>query len=199
MDIDFDKEGGLVPVIVQDATTLKVLMLAYMNEEALSLTRKTKKLTFYSRSRKELWVKGETSGNYLHLVDIKVDCDGDTLLARAIPDGPACHTGSDTCWDEVNKKDSLEFITHLENIIEERKDADPDTSYTARLFDKGVKKISQKVGEEAVELILEAMGDLDDLLLEESADLMYHLLVLLHAKGYSFRDVIYVLKDRHKV
>ncbi|MGM0464726.1 MAG: phosphoribosyl-AMP cyclohydrolase, partial [Bacteroidota bacterium] len=107
MDIDFDKEGGLVPVIVQDATTLKVLMLAYMNEEALSLTRKTKKLTFYSRSRKELWVKGETSGNYLNLVDIKVDCDGDTLLARAIPDGPACHTGSDTCWDEVNKKDSL--------------------------------------------------------------------------------------------
>lgn len=199
MDIDFDKESGLVPVIVQDATTLKVLMLAYMNEEALSLTRKTKKLTFYSRSRKELWVKGETSGNYLHLVDIKVDCDGDTLLARAIPDGPACHTGSDTCWDEVNKKDSLEFITHLESIIEERKDADPGTSYTARLFDKGVKKISQKVGEEAVELILEAMSDLDDLLLEESADLMYHLLVLLHAKGYSFRDVIYVLKDRHKV
>lgn len=199
MDIDFDKDGGLVPVIVQDATTLKVLMLAWMNEEALSLTQQNKKLTFYSRSRREIWVKGETSGNYLNLVDIKVDCDGDTLLARAIPDGPACHTGSDTCWDEVNKKDSLEFITHLENIIEERKDADPGTSYTARLFDKGVKKISQKVGEEAVELILEAMGDLDDLFLEESADLVYHLLVLLHAKGYSFRDVITALKARHKV
>ncbi|MCF8222766.1 MAG: bifunctional phosphoribosyl-AMP cyclohydrolase/phosphoribosyl-ATP diphosphatase HisIE [Bacteroidales bacterium] len=199
MKIDFEKNNGLVPVIVQDATTAKVLMMAYMNEEALSLTKKNKKLTFYSRSRKEIWVKGETSGNYLHLVDIKVDCDGDTLLARAIPDGPACHTGSDTCWHEVNKKDSLEFVSYLENIIEERKDADPDSSYTARLFDKGVKKISQKVGEEAVELILEAMDDRDDLMLEESADLVYHLLVLLHAKGYAFRDVAATLRKRHKI
>ena len=199
MEIDFAKDNGLVPVIVQDATTSKVLMLGYMNAEALDITRKTKKLTFYSRSRKELWTKGETSGNYLKLVDIKVDCDGDTLLARAIPEGPACHTGDDTCWGEINQKDSLEFITYLETIIESRRDADPDTSYTSRLFDKGVKKIAQKVGEEAVELILEAAGESDELFIEESADLVYHLLVLLHAKGLSFRDTIRLLRERHKI
>jgi len=199
MDIDFDKSEGLVPVIVQDATTSKVLMLAYMNEEALQVTKETKKLTFFSRSRKELWTKGETSGNYLRLVDIKIDCDGDTLLAKAIPDGPACHTGDDTCWGEVNQKDSLEFITYLETIIESRKEADPGSSYTARLFDKGVKKIAQKVGEESVELILEAVNGMDSLLLEEAADLVYHFLVLLHAKGYAFKDIIAALKARHKI
>jgi len=199
MDIDFDKNEGLVPVIVQDATTSKVLMLAYMNEEALQVTKETKKLTFFSRSRKELWTKGETSGNYLRLVDIKIDCDGDTLLAKAIPDGPACHTGDDTCWGEVNQKDSLEFITYLETIIESRKEADPGSSYTARLFDKGVAKISQKVGEESVELILEAVNGRDDLFLEEAADLIYHFLVLLHAKGFAFRDTIAALKARHKI
>lgn len=199
MDIDFNKNGGLVPVIVQDATTLKVLMLAYMNKEALSITKETKRLTFFSRSRKELWTKGETSGNYLRLVDIKPDCDGDTLLAKAIPDGPTCHTGDDTCWGEINQKDSLEFVTYLETIIDSRKDADPETSYTARLYDKGVKKISQKVGEEAIELVLEAVSDMDELFLEEAADLVYHLLVLLHAKGYAFRDIIAALKARHKI
>jgi len=199
MDIDFNKNGGLVPVIVQDATTLKVLMLAYMNSEALSITRETRKLTFYSRSREKIWTKGETSGNYLRLVDIKPDCDRDTLLAKAIPDGPACHTGDDTCWGEINQKDSLEFITYLETIIDSRKDADPETSYTARLFDKGPKKISQKVGEEAIELILEAVTEMDELFLEEAADLVYHLLVLLHAKGYAFKDIIAALKARHKI
>ncbi|MBN1387896.1 MAG: bifunctional phosphoribosyl-AMP cyclohydrolase/phosphoribosyl-ATP diphosphatase HisIE [Bacteroidales bacterium] len=199
MNIDFNKNGGLVPVIVQDATTSKVLMLAYMNEDALRLTKETKKLTFFSRSRKELWTKGETSGNYLRLVDIKADCDGDTLLAKAIPDGPVCHTGDDTCWAEVNQKDNLEFITYLETVIESRREADPGTSYTARLFDKGVTKISQKVGEESVELILEAVNGRNDLFLEEAADLVYHFLVLLHAKGFAFRDIIAALKARHKI
>ncbi len=199
MNIDFNKNGGLIPVIIQDATTSKVLMLAYMNEEALKVTKETKKMTFFSRSRQELWTKGETSGNYLRLVNIKADCDGDTLLAKAIPDGPVCHTGDDTCWAEVNKKDNLEFITYLETIIESRREADPGTSYTARLFDKGVTKISQKVGEESVELILEAVNGRDDLFLEEAADLMYHFLVLLHAKGYTFKDTIAALKARHKI
>lgn len=199
MDIDFNKNNGLVPAIVQDATTLKVLMLAYMNEESLKLTKETKKLTFFSRSRNEIWIKGETSGNYLRLVDIRTDCDGDTLLIKAIPDGPVCHTGDDTCWGEVNKKDNLEFITYLETIIESRRESDPGTSYTARLFDKGVTKISQKVGEESVELILEAVNGRDDLFLEEAADLIYHFLVLLHAKGFSFRDTIAALKARHKI
>jgi phosphoribosyl-ATP pyrophosphohydrolase/phosphoribosyl-AMP cyclohydrolase len=176
-----------------------VLMLAYMNKEALKVTKETRKLTFFSRSRQELWIKGESSGNYLRLVDIKPDCDGDTLLANAIPDGPVCHTGNDTCWAEVNKKDNLEFITYLETIIESRREADPGTSYTARLFDKGVTKISQKVGEESVELILEAVNGRDELFLEEAADLMYHFLVLLHAKGYAFKDTIAALKARHKI
>ena len=199
MDIDFDKDGGLVPVIVQDATTSKVLMMAYMNSDAYSTTIKTRRMTFFSRSRNELWTKGETSGNYLDLVDIKKDCDGDALLAKVIPAGPACHTGDDTCWGEVNEKDDIAFITYLESVIESRKGADPRSSYTAKLFDKGVKKISQKVGEEAVELILEAGDDMDDLFLGESADLVYHLLVLLHAKGYAFPDIIRTLRERHKI
>ncbi|MEA1886684.1 MAG: bifunctional phosphoribosyl-AMP cyclohydrolase/phosphoribosyl-ATP diphosphatase HisIE [Bacteroidota bacterium] len=199
MNIDFDKGDGLVPVIVQDATTSKVLMLAYMNEEALRVTQESGRLTFFSRSRKELWTKGETSGHYLRLVDIKPDCDNDTLLAKVVPAGPVCHMGTDTCWAEVNRKDSLEFILYLESVISSRKEADPGTSYTARLFDRGIKKIAQKVGEEAVELILEACNGRDDLFLEESADLVYHLLVLLHAKGYSFNDIIATLQSRHKI
>jgi len=199
MSIDFNKNGGLVPVIVQDATTSKVLMHAYMNEDALRVTEESRKLTFFSRSKKELWTQGDTSGNYLRLVDIKPDCDGNSLLAKAIPDGPVCLTGDDTCWGEANQKDNLEFITYLETIIESRREVDPSTSYTARLFDKGVTKISQKVGEESIELILEAVNGRDDLFLEEAADLMYHFLVLLHAKGYAFRDIIAALKARHKI
>lgn len=198
MEIDFEKNKGLVPVIVQDASTSKVLMLAYMNEEALRLTEETGKLTFYSRSRKKLWTKGESSGNYIRLVDIQKDCDGDTLLAKGIPAGPACHTGSDTCWNEVNSKGSIDFISLLEKIIEERKEADPSSSYTARLFDEGIKKIAQKVGEESVELILEAGSGRDDLFLEEAADLLYHLLVLLHAKDFALGDIVSVLESRHK-
>ncbi len=197
-DIDFEKNGGLVPVVVQDADTSKVLMLAYMNEEALGITLETGKLTFYSRSRKSIWTKGETSGNYLNLVEIKPDCDNDTLLVRAVPEGPVCHTGDDTCWGEHNRKEGLEFMTFLESVLESRKDKDPGTSYTARLYGKGVKRISQKVGEEATELILEAVGEKDELFLEEAADLVYHLLVLLHAKGYAFDDVITILRTRHK-
>lgn len=199
MDIDFEKNSGLIPVIVQDATTSRVLMLAYMNREALEITMESKKLTFFSRSRNELWTKGETSGNYLRLVDIKQDCDGDTLLAKAIPDGPVCHTGDDTCWGEINRNDKLEFITYLETVIESRKDANPGSSYTASLFDKGINKISQKLGEEAVELILEAVNGKDELFLEEAADLVYHLLVLLNIKGYAFNDIITALKARHKI
>jgi phosphoribosyl-ATP pyrophosphohydrolase/phosphoribosyl-AMP cyclohydrolase len=198
MEIDFKKNDGLVPVIVQDETTSKVLMLAYMNQEALRLTEETGKLTFYSRSREKLWTKGESSGNYIRLVSIQADCDGDTLLAKGIPAGPACHTGADTCWNEVNSKDNKDFISILEKIIESRKEADPDSSYTARLFDEGIKKIAQKVGEESVELILEAGSGRDDLFLEESADLLYHLLVLLHAKDFALEDVTRVLEARHK-
>ena len=173
-------------------------MLAYMNEEALRLTEETGKLTFYSRSRKKLWTKGESSGNYIRLVDIQTDCDGDTLLAKGIPEGPACHTGADTCWNEVNRNDSTGFISLLEDIIDARREADPATSYTARLFDEGIKKIAQKVGEESVELILESGSGRDDLFLEEAADLLYHLLVLLHAKGFALADIISVLESRHK-
>ncbi|MEE4214157.1 MAG: bifunctional phosphoribosyl-AMP cyclohydrolase/phosphoribosyl-ATP diphosphatase HisIE [Bacteroidales bacterium] len=198
MEIDFEKNNGLVPVIVQDATTLKVLMMAYMNEEALRLTKETGNMTFYSRSRKKLWTKGESSGNYIRFVDIQTDCDGDTLLAKGIPEGPACHTGADTCWNEVNRKESGSFISTLETIIEARKKADPASSYTARLFDEGIKKIAQKVGEESVELILESGSGRDDLFLEEAADLLYHLLVLLHAKDFDLGDIISVLESRHK-
>lgn len=196
--IDFKKNAdGLVPAIVQDPGTRKVLMLGYMNEEAVDKTLKTQKVTFYSRSRKKLWTKGEESGNYLHLVSMKTDCDADTLLIMANPEGPVCHTGSDTCWDEVNTA-GTSFLRHLEEIIEERKRLPEDArSYVASLFRKGINAIAQKVGEEAVETIIEAKDSNDALFLNESADLLFHYLVLLNAKGYRLKDVEELLEGRH--
>jgi len=198
MAIDWNKNSdGLVPAIVQDADTSVVLMLAYMNKEAYEKTIQNKKVTFYSRSRKKLWMKGETSGNILELVNIIEDCDKDTLLVKARPKGPTCHTGSDTCFDEKNEI-KIEFLTYLENVINNRKLSPVAGSYTNKLFDKGINKIAQKVGEEAVELVIEAKDNNKDLFLGEAADLMYHYLVLLCAKGYKLNDVITVLEGRHK-
>lgn len=194
--LDFEKGGGLLPAIIQDAETGKVLMLGYMNEDALDETRRSRKVTFYSRSKKRLWTKGETSGNFLHLVDIKADCDGDTLLVTAHPAGPACHTGSDTCFDEINQ--SAHFLPELEKVVLDRQANPAESSYTTSLFRKGINKIAQKVGEEAVELIIEAKDDNESLFLNEAADLMYHYLVLLAAKGYTLADVEKVLIQRHK-
>ena len=197
--IDFKKNAdGLVPAIVQDFGTRKVLMLGYMNEEAVDKTLKTKKVTFYSRSRKKLWTKGEESGNYLNLVSMKTDCDADTLLVMANPEGPVCHTGSDTCWDEVNTA-GTSFLGQLEEVIEERKNLPEDArSYVASLFRKGINAIAQKVGEEAVETIIEAKDSNDALFLNESADLLFHYLVLLNAKGYRLKDVEELLEGRHR-
>ncbi len=194
--IDFEKGSGLVPAIVQDVSTRKVLMLGYMNREALEKTYEIGKVTFFSRSKNRLWTKGEESGNFLELVEVKVDCDKDTLLVYARPVGPVCHTGSDTCFDETNA--SIDFLYRLEEVIQARKDNPSEGSYTTSLFNKGVKKIAQKVGEEAVELILEAQDDQDELFLAEAADLMYHYLVLLAAKGFTASDVVNVLKERHE-
>lgn len=197
MKIDFKKQNGLVPAIIQDNTTKKVLMLGYMNEEALKITQESGKVTFYSRSQQKLWTKGETSGNYLYLKDIKIDCDNDTLLIQADPAGPVCHTGTDTCWAEENTS-GIDFLSHLEQVIEERKSADAEKSYTKSLFDKGINKIAQKVGEEAVELVIEAKDNNDELFLNEAADLMFHYLVLLNQKGYRLNDVVKILEKRHK-
>ncbi len=199
MDIDFDKNSdGLVPVIIQDATTDKVLMLGYMNQEAYTKTIDTKKVTFYSRSKKRLWTKGEESGHFLNLVDVKNDCDKDTLLVRANPIGPTCHTGSDTCWNETNTA-NFGFISTLEDVITDRiENADTAKSYVASLLKKGINKVAQKVGEEAVEVVIEAKDDNDDLFLSESADLLFHYLILLQAKGYKLNDIVEVLKKRHK-
>jgi phosphoribosyl-ATP pyrophosphohydrolase/phosphoribosyl-AMP cyclohydrolase len=195
--IDFDKmPDGLVPAVVQDAQSGAVLMLGYMNAEALEATRATQRVTFYSRSKQRLWQKGETSGNTLQLVDILVDCDGDALLVKAIPAGPVCHTGADTCWGEPNSGPS--FLKTLEGIIAERSQADPATSYTARLRAAGIAKMAQKVGEEAVETVIEALGNQQDKFVEESADLMFHFLVLLAAKGVALEDVEAVLQARHQ-
>lgn len=194
--IDFQKGDGLVPAIVQDATTGRVLMQGYMNEQALQKTLDTKQVTFFSRSKGRLWTKGETSGNTLALVDIKADCDEDSLLVYAHPSGPVCHKGTDTCWAEDNYPAG--FLGHLESVIQSRKNADPDTSYTARLFARGMNKVAQKVGEEAVELVIEAKDDNEALFLNEAADLMYHYLVLLAAKGYELKDVLKVLEERHR-
>lgn len=195
--VDFEKQNGLVPAVVQDANTKNVLMLGYMNAESLRKTLGTQLVTFYSRSRKTLWAKGETSGNYLHLVDIQSDCDNDTLLVQAIPDGPVCHLGADTCWGEENQL-QCGFLTELEAVINDRYENPTDRSYTASLFKKGINKIAQKVGEEAVEVIIEAKDQNDDLFLNESADLVFHFLVLLQAKGYRFKDVLEILRERHK-
>ena len=194
--INFNKSSGLVPAIIQDSETAKVLMLGYMNETAFLKTMESKRITFYSRSRKTLWTKGETSGNYLEMKSIELDCDQDTLLLKAKPLGPVCHTGTDTCFNEKNEENS--FLKKLENIIQNRKNADEGTSYTASLFKKGINKIAQKVGEEAIELVIESKDDNDDLFLNEAADLMFHYLVLLVAKGFELKDVIKVLEGRHK-
>ncbi|MCF6405593.1 bifunctional phosphoribosyl-AMP cyclohydrolase/phosphoribosyl-ATP diphosphatase HisIE [Chitinophaga filiformis] len=194
--INFDKcADGLVPAIVQDSATLKVLMLGYMNQEALDKTLQEGRVTFFSRSRKRLWTKGEESGNFLTLQEIRVDCDSDTLLIKAIPTGVVCHTGADTCWEEDNV--SNDFLSKLESIITERKNNPSENSYTSRLFAKGINKIAQKVGEEAVEVVIEAKDDNEELFLNESADLLFHYLVLLNAKGYQLSDVLAVLKKRH--
>jgi phosphoribosyl-ATP pyrophosphohydrolase/phosphoribosyl-AMP cyclohydrolase len=197
MTIDFSKYAdGLVPAIIQDAATAKVLMLGFMNEEALLKTKELQKVTFYSRSKNRLWTKGEQSGNFLLLKSISVDCDNDTLLIKADPVGPVCHSGADTCFNEINK--SIHFLSELENIIADRKNNPSDESYTSSLFKKGINKVAQKVGEEAVELVIEAKDDNADLFKDEAADLLFHYLILLHAKGFVLQDVIGVLQQRHK-
>ena len=197
MKIDFEKGGGLVPAIIQDAETKNVLMLGYMNEEAYQKTLDTKKVTFWSRSRNCLWTKGETSGNFLHLVDIMVDCDNDTLLVKARPDGPTCHTGTDTCWGEENSATPLQFIGELQSFIERRKQEMPEGSYTTSLFNKGINKIAQKVGEEALETVIEATNGTSEHLVYEASDLLYHLLVMLTEKGLRIEDVAAELQKRH--
>ncbi|MHA7102436.1 bifunctional phosphoribosyl-AMP cyclohydrolase/phosphoribosyl-ATP diphosphatase HisIE [Roseivirga pacifica] len=196
-ELDFSKEDGLVPAIIQDAQTGKVLMLGYMNEEALEKTLDTKKVTFFSRSKNRLWTKGETSENYLRLVSISPDCDQDALLVKVNPEGPTCHTGTDTCWQEENKND-LQFLGYLTDVIKERRQLSTDESYVARLFSKGINKVAQKVGEEAVEVVIEAKDNDDKLFLDESADLLFHYMMLLEAKGFSLSDVVSILKERHK-
>ncbi|WP_232372993.1 bifunctional phosphoribosyl-AMP cyclohydrolase/phosphoribosyl-ATP diphosphatase HisIE [Pinibacter aurantiacus] len=196
MKIDYSKySDGLVPAIVQDNSTLKVLMLGFVNEEALKKTEETGKVTFYSRSKKRLWTKGEESGNFLELRSLAVDCDNDTLLIKAHPVGPVCHTGADTCWSEKNH--SEDFLFYLEEIINLRKKTKPEESYVAKLLSRGINKVAQKVGEEAVELVIEAKDDNKDLFLGEAADLLFHYLLLINAKGYSLNDVLEVLKARH--
>ncbi|MBP5393919.1 MAG: bifunctional phosphoribosyl-AMP cyclohydrolase/phosphoribosyl-ATP diphosphatase HisIE [Bacteroidaceae bacterium] len=195
--IDFDKCGGLVPAIIQDATTKVVLMLGYMNEEALQKTQETGLVTFFSRSRKSLWTKGETSGNYLHLVDIKVDCDNDTLLVQAKPDGPTCHTGTDTCWGEENRPNPLLFLSELNDFIEKRHEEMPEGSYTTSLFKDGLNRMAQKVGEEALELVIEATNGTNDRLIYEGSDMLYHLIVLLTSKGLRIEDMAKELIERH--
>lgn len=198
MKIDFNKNGdGLVPAIIQDATTQKVLMLGYMNADALETTQKTGKVTFFSRSKNRLWTKGEESGNFLKLVSLKEDCDQDALLIQANPEGPTCHKGTDTCWEESNTS-SFGFFSKLEDTINERKENNDDKSYVASLFRLGINKIAQKVGEEAVETIIEAKDSNDDLFLNESADLLFHYLILLQAKGYSLKDIEQLLASRSK-
>ncbi|WP_430401352.1 bifunctional phosphoribosyl-AMP cyclohydrolase/phosphoribosyl-ATP diphosphatase HisIE [Flavobacterium sp.] len=199
MKIDFTKNtNGLIPAIIQDNETKNVLMLGYMNQEALDKTLEINKVTFFSRSKNRLWTKGEESGNFLNLVSIKNDCDNDTLLIQVNPVGPTCHTGLDTCWQETNNQ-NFGFISKLENTIQERKEnADSEKSYVASLFAKGMNKIAQKVGEEAVEVVIEAKDNNDDLFLSESADLFFHYLILLQAKGFQLNDVVNVLKGRDK-
>ncbi|WP_258105635.1 bifunctional phosphoribosyl-AMP cyclohydrolase/phosphoribosyl-ATP diphosphatase HisIE [Marinoscillum sp. MHG1-6] len=197
MELDFAKGDGLIPAIIQDELTGKVLMLGYMNEESLAETEKSGKVTFFSRSKNRLWTKGETSGNFLHVKEIIPDCDKDTLLIKANPVGPACHTGADTCFNETNS-DPLKFLNYLTQVIEDRKNSTPDKSYTSSLFAKGVNKVAQKVGEEAVEVVIEAMDNNNDLLKTESADLIFHLMVLLAHQGLSLADVVKILEDRHK-
>lgn len=197
MKIDFTKySDGLVPAIIQDNATGKVLMLGFMNEAAVAKTQELKKVTFFSRSKNRLWTKGEESGNYLLLMDIMIDCDNDTLLIKVKPVGPTCHTGADTCWNEINESNI--FLETLEKIIADRKNNLNEKSYTSTLFTQGINKIAQKVGEEAVELVIESKDNNKELFLGEAADLLYHYLVLLQAKGYALDNVLEVLKKRYK-
>jgi phosphoribosyl-ATP pyrophosphohydrolase/phosphoribosyl-AMP cyclohydrolase len=198
MNLDFKKMDGLIPVVVQDSITGKVLMLGYMNEAALAQTEASGRVTFFSRSKNRLWTKGETSGNFLEVVSIQEDCDGDAILVKAKPLGAVCHTGADTCFDEANHSSQTAFIDQLRGIIKERKENPSSTSYTSSLFAKGINKLVQKVGEEAVELVIEAKDDNKELFLGEAADLLFHYLVLLEAKGYELDEVVEVLKQRHK-
>ena len=197
MKIDFEKMGGLVPAIIQDATTKNVLMLGFMNEEAYQKTLDTRHVTFWSRTRNTLWTKGETSGNFLNVVSMQIDCDNDTLLIKAHPDGPTCHSGTDTCWGEDNEANPLLFLTELQDFINQRKAEMPEGSYTTKLFRNGVNKIAQKVGEEALETVIEATNGSNDTLVYEASDLLYHLLVLLTEKGLRIEDVAIELHQRH--
>lgn len=197
MEIDFEKCGGLVPAIIQDAQTKNVLMMGYMNPEAYQKTLETGKVTFWSRSRQCLWTKGETSGNFLWLVNIKVDCDKDTLLVTAHPEGPTCHTGTDTCWGEKNELNPLLFLSELQDFIEKRHREMPEGSYTTSLFKKGVNRMAQKVGEEALETVIEATNGSDEKMVYEAADMLYHLVVLLTSKGLRIEDIAKELATRH--
>lgn len=197
MTLDFEKMGGLIPAIVQDNNTNKVLMLGFMNEEALEQTLSSGKVTFFSRTKNRLWMKGETSGNTLSVVSITSDCDNDTLLIKAIPAGPVCHKGTDTCFGEKNEEDIL-FLKYLQNFIERRRHEMPEGSYTTTLFQKGINRMAQKVGEEAVETVIEATNGTEDRLIYEASDLIYHLIVLLTSKGLRIDDLARELKKRHK-
>lgn len=197
MKLDFEKMGGLIPAIVQDTNTNKVLMLGFMNEEAYEKTMETGKVTFFSRTKNRLWMKGETSGNTLQVVNIMVDCDNDTILIKAIPTGPVCHTGSDTCFGEKNIEDIM-FLKALQNFIEQRRQEMPEGSYTTSLFQKGVNRMAQKVGEEAVETVIEATNGTEEGFIYEASDMVYHLIVLLTSKGLRLEDLARELKKRHK-
>lgn len=199
LSLDFSKQGGLIPAIIQDADTDKVLMLGYMNEEAYQRTLDSRLVTFFSRSRQCLWTKGETSGNYLHLVDMRSDCDNDTLLVRVHPDGPVCHTGTDTCWGEENipSQNPLLFLSELQDFIETRHREMPEGSYTTSLFRDGLNRMAQKVGEEALELVIEACNGTDERLIYEGSDMLYHLIVLLTSKGLRIEQMAAELQERH--
>lgn len=197
MDLNFEKMNGLIPAIIQDSQTRKVLMLGFMNKEAYEKTIETGKVTFFSRSRQSLWTKGETSGNFLNVVSVKADCDNDTLLIQAKPEGPVCHTGTDTCWGEKNEADIF-FLSYLQDFIEKRHKEMPKDSYTTSLFQAGINRMAQKVGEEAVETVIEATNGTDDRLIYEASDMIYHLIVLLTSKGMRIEDLARELQKRHK-
>ncbi len=198
VQLDFSKQNGLVPAVIQDNKTSKVLMLGFMNEEAYAKTKETGQVTFFSRTKNRLWTKGEESGNFLNVVSIASDCDNDTLLIKVNPVGPVCHKGTDTCWNEKNEVSELDFLVHLQDFIDKRKVEMPEGSYTTSLFNKGTRTITQKVGEEAVETIIGAMANDDENFLYEGADLLYHLIVLLTHKGYRIEDLAKELMKRHK-
>ncbi len=198
MEIDFDKMGGFVPAVIQDAETRNVLMLGYMNREAYDKTLETGKVTFFSRSKGRLWTKGETSGNFLHVVSVRNDCDRDALLVRVRPDGPVCHTGADTCWGEKNEAAPLAFLGELQDFVEARREEMPEGSYTTSLFRDGINRMAQKVGEEALEVVIEAVNGTDERLVYEGSDLLFHLIVLLASKGLRIERLVAELKARHK-